>query len=76
MNCLLLARVTGSEHTCGFEVVISPKGLTRLCSQLADWRLVYQKHVYYVCDRHLDAGEKSVHAQHDTQLKGAPDGKN
>jgi len=65
VNCLLLTRVTGTAHTCGFG----------RCEAPADWKMVYQKHVFYVCDRHLESGERSAHAQHDTQLKGVPNGR-
>ena len=66
MNCLLLQRLEACAEECGFD----------RCKARADWKLVYRGRRYYVCDRHLNAGEKSVHEQLDTHLKGRTDGKN
>ncbi len=65
VNCLLLTRLEACAVLCGFDG----------CGRAADWKLTYQRYVYYICDRHLTAGEQAAHTQHHTQLKGVPDGR-
>jgi len=62
-NCLLLTRVEHCAEVCGFDGCVRP----------AAWKLTYQRHVYYVCDQHLNAGEQAARTQHGTQLKGGTD---
>jgi hypothetical protein len=64
VNCLLLERLESCAELCGIEG----------CELRADWKLTYQRSKYYVCDRHLNAAERSIQSQH-TQLKGGPDGR-
>lgn len=61
VNCLLLQRLENCAELCEIEG----------CERRAEWKFVYQRARYYVCDRHLNAAaERSKPSS-----RGEPDGK-